>query len=163
MTCKDDKMMTAAAVNWLTQASFAPPLVVLGAKADAPSTAMVESSGLFCISVMETGQVPISSAFFKHVEPEGNKFGDIEFTLSPHGRPVLKDALAYFGASCARPSSWATTGSSSARSSKPACSAKASRLPWLRQASIMAVRHQATGDTQQAAFRIVLPVTCCRG
>ena len=39
------------------QASFAPPLVVLGAKADNPSTAMIESSGLFNINVLETGQV----------------------------------------------------------------------------------------------------------
>jgi flavin reductase (DIM6/NTAB) family NADH-FMN oxidoreductase RutF len=88
--------MTGAAVNWLTQASFSPPLVVLGAKADAPSTAMIESSGLFCINVLETGQVPLASAFFKHVEPNGNKFGDIEFSLSPNGLPVLKDALSYF-------------------------------------------------------------------
>ncbi len=39
--------------------------------------------------------MPIASAFFKHVEPEGNKFGDVEFTL-PNSLPVLKDALAYF-------------------------------------------------------------------
>jgi flavin reductase (DIM6/NTAB) family NADH-FMN oxidoreductase RutF len=96
MTVKDDKTMTGAAVNWLTQASFAPPLVVLGAKADAPSTAMIESSGLFCINVLETGQVPLASAFFKHVEPDGNKLGGAEFTLSPNGLPVLKDALSYF-------------------------------------------------------------------
>jgi flavin reductase (DIM6/NTAB) family NADH-FMN oxidoreductase RutF len=96
MTAKDDKTMTGAAVNWVTQASFQPPLVVLGAKSDAPSTGMIESSGLFCINVLETGQVPLASAFFKHVEPEGNKFGDIEFSLSPNGLPVLKDALSYF-------------------------------------------------------------------
>ncbi|HEX5142118.1 MAG TPA: flavin reductase family protein, partial [Dehalococcoidia bacterium] len=96
MTVKDDKTMTGAAVNWLTQASFSPPLVVLGAKADNPSTAMIESSGLFNINVLETGQVPLASAFFKHVEPDGNKFGDAEFSLSPNGLPVLKDALAYF-------------------------------------------------------------------
>ncbi|HLF77060.1 MAG TPA: flavin reductase family protein [Dehalococcoidia bacterium] len=96
MTVKDDKTMTGAAVNWLTQASFAPPLVVLGAKADAPSTGMIESSGMFCINVLETGQVPLASAFFKHVEPNGNKFGDAEFSLSPNGLPVLKDALSFF-------------------------------------------------------------------
>jgi flavin reductase (DIM6/NTAB) family NADH-FMN oxidoreductase RutF len=96
MTVKDDKTMTGAAVNWLTQASFSPPLVVLGAKADAPSTGMIESSGMFLINVLETGQVPLASAFFKHVEPNGNKLGDAEYTLSPNGLPVLKDALSYF-------------------------------------------------------------------
>lgn len=96
MTTKDDKTMTGAAVNWLTQASFQPPLVVLAAKADASSTGMIEKSGLFCINVLETGQTALASAFFKHVEPQGNKFGDIEFELSPNGLPVLKDALGYF-------------------------------------------------------------------
>jgi flavin reductase (DIM6/NTAB) family NADH-FMN oxidoreductase RutF len=96
MTVKDDKTMTGAAVNWLTQASFSPPLVVLGAKADNPSTAMIDSSGLFCINVLESGQVPLASAFFKHVEPEGNKLGRAEFTPSPNGLPLLKDALAWF-------------------------------------------------------------------
>jgi flavin reductase (DIM6/NTAB) family NADH-FMN oxidoreductase RutF len=96
MTVKDGEKMTGAAVNWLTQASFAPPLVVLGAKADAPSTAMIANSGKFLINVLETGQVPLASGFFKHVEPEGNKLGGAEFTPSPNGLPVLKDALAWW-------------------------------------------------------------------
>jgi flavin reductase (DIM6/NTAB) family NADH-FMN oxidoreductase RutF len=95
-TVKDGDKMTGAAVNWLTQASFAPPLVVLGSKAGTGSTDMIAKSGLFCINVLETGQVPLASAFFKHVEPEGNKLGGAEFTLSPNGLPVLKDALGYF-------------------------------------------------------------------
>jgi flavin reductase (DIM6/NTAB) family NADH-FMN oxidoreductase RutF len=95
-TVKDGDKMTGAAVNWLTQASFAPPLVVLGSKAGTSSTDMIAKSKLFCINVLETGQVPLASAFFKHVEPEGNKLGGAEFTLSPNGLPVLKDALGYF-------------------------------------------------------------------
>jgi flavin reductase (DIM6/NTAB) family NADH-FMN oxidoreductase RutF len=45
MTVKDERTMTGAAVNWVTQASFQPPLVVLGAKADTPSTAMIKAAG----------------------------------------------------------------------------------------------------------------------
>ena len=96
MTVKDGDKMTGAAVNWLTQASFAPPLVVLGAKADNPSTEMIANSGMFLINVLESGQVPLASAFFKHVEPEGNKLGGAEFTPSPNGLPVLTDGLAWF-------------------------------------------------------------------
>ena len=96
MTIKDDDKVNGAAVNWLTQASFAPPLVVLGSKADTESTDMIAKSGLFCINVLEAGQVPLASAFFKHVEATDHKFGEIEFTDSPNGLPVLKDALGYF-------------------------------------------------------------------
>jgi flavin reductase (DIM6/NTAB) family NADH-FMN oxidoreductase RutF len=93
---KDDGKVTAFAANWLTQASFAPPLVVMGAKAGTSSTAAVQKSGLFCVNVIESGGVALASKFFAHVEPEGNKFGDVEFELSPNGCPVLKDALGYF-------------------------------------------------------------------
>ena len=94
---KDDSgKVNAFAANWLTQASFKPPLVVMAAKADAPSTAQIEQSKVFCVNVIETGGTALASKFFGHVEPEGNKFGDVEFELSPNGCPVLKDAIAYF-------------------------------------------------------------------
>ena len=51
---------------------------------------------MFCINVLEAGQVPLASAFFKHVEAADHKFGEIEFSDSPNGLPVLKDALGYF-------------------------------------------------------------------
>lgn len=93
---KNDETVTAFAGNWLTQASFAPPLVVLGAKAGTSSKEMIDQSGLFCVNVLEAGSTALASKFFAHVEPDGNKFGDVEFSLSPNGCPVLKDALAYF-------------------------------------------------------------------
>ena len=34
MTAENDGEVAAATVNWVTQTSFAPPLVVVGAKAD---------------------------------------------------------------------------------------------------------------------------------
>ena len=93
---KDGDKVTAAAVNWLTQASFAPPLVVLGSKAGTGSTDMIEKSGVFCVNVLEAGSKDLASKFFAHVEAEGNKFGAVEFSLSPNGCPVLKDALGWF-------------------------------------------------------------------
>lgn len=88
--------VNAFAANWLTQASFAPPLVVLGAKAGTDSCTMVGESGLFCVNVLETGSKDLASKFFAHVEAVDGKFGDVPFSLSPNGCPVLDDALAYF-------------------------------------------------------------------
>jgi flavin reductase (DIM6/NTAB) family NADH-FMN oxidoreductase RutF len=93
---KDGDKLTASAVNWVTQASFAPPLVVFASKKDTGTTDMIENSGFFCVNVLETGAKDLASKFFRHVEPEGNKFGDVEFSLSPNGLPVLNDALGYF-------------------------------------------------------------------
>jgi flavin reductase (DIM6/NTAB) family NADH-FMN oxidoreductase RutF len=96
VTTKDGDNVTGAAVNWLTQASFQPPLVVLGSKAGTGSTEMIENSGLFLVNVLETGATPLASKFFAHVEAQDEKFGDVEFTRSPNGLPVLKDALGWF-------------------------------------------------------------------
>ena len=96
VSMKDGDNVTAAAINWVTQASFAPPLVVLGAKAGTSSTDMIEKSGLFCVNVLEAGSKDLASKFFAHVEANGNKFGDVEFEPSPNGLPVLKDGIAYF-------------------------------------------------------------------
>jgi flavin reductase (DIM6/NTAB) family NADH-FMN oxidoreductase RutF len=93
---KDGSTVNAFAANWLTQASFKPPLVVVAAKADAPSTAQIENGKVFCVNVIEAGGTALASKFFGHVEAEGNKFGDVAFSLSPNGCPVLKDALGYF-------------------------------------------------------------------
>ena len=47
---------TAATVNWVTQASFNPPLVVVGIKKDSGSHAMVKDSKKFALSMLAAGQ-----------------------------------------------------------------------------------------------------------
>jgi flavin reductase (DIM6/NTAB) family NADH-FMN oxidoreductase RutF len=92
----DGDAVNAFAANWLTQASFAPPLIAMAAKGGQASTNMIESSGIFNVNVLESGQTALATKFFSPMERVGNKFGDIEFSLSPNGCPVLTDALAYF-------------------------------------------------------------------
>ena len=82
--------------NWLTQASFAPPLVAMAAKAGQAGTNMLEGSGVFCVNVLETGQTELATKFFSPMERVGNKFGDIAFRLSENGCPILEQALAFF-------------------------------------------------------------------
>jgi flavin reductase (DIM6/NTAB) family NADH-FMN oxidoreductase RutF len=96
VSTRDGDAVNAFAANWLTQASFTPPLIAMAAKAGQASTNMIESSGIFNVNVLESGQTALATKFFSPMERVGNKFGDIEFSLSPNGCPVLKDALAYF-------------------------------------------------------------------
>ncbi len=85
---------TAATVNWVTQASFAPPLVVVGIKKDSGSHALVKDSQVFTLSILETGQKSIAGFFFRHVEPKDGKFGSIAFELGANGAPIISDAPA---------------------------------------------------------------------
>jgi flavin reductase (DIM6/NTAB) family NADH-FMN oxidoreductase RutF len=89
-----DGKATAATVNWVTQASFNPPLVAVGIKKDSGSHAMVKESKLFALSILSSGQKAIAGAFFRHVEPKDGKFGDYSFQSGANGAPIITDAPA---------------------------------------------------------------------
>ncbi len=85
---------TVATVNWVTQASFNPPLVVVGVKKDSGAHAMVKESKAFALSMLGTGQKAIAGAFFRHVEPKDGKFGDYAYENGSNGAPIVSDAPA---------------------------------------------------------------------
>ena len=85
---------TVATVNWVTQASFNPPLVVVGIKKDSGCHAMVKDSKAFALSMLGSGQKGIAGAFFRHVEPKDGKFGDFAYETGKNGAPIVSDAPA---------------------------------------------------------------------
>jgi flavin reductase (DIM6/NTAB) family NADH-FMN oxidoreductase RutF len=85
---------TVATVNWVTQAGFNPPLVVVGIKKDSGSHAMVKDSKAFALSMLGSGQKGIAGAFFRHVEPKDGKFGDFVYETGKNGAPIVSDAPA---------------------------------------------------------------------
>ena len=85
---------TVATVNWVTQASFNPPLVVVGVKKDSGSHAIIKESKKFALSMLASGQKGIAGAFFRHVEPKDGKFGDFAYETGKNGAPIVSDAPA---------------------------------------------------------------------
>lgn len=93
---RNGEAVTLATVNWTTQASFKPPLVVVGLKEGSGAHAMVKASRTFALSFLGTGQKAHAFAFFKHVEPQGATMGGFAFERGPHtGCPVVSDAPAW--------------------------------------------------------------------
>lgn len=93
---KDDSGVNAFAGNWLTQTSFEPPLVALAVKAGTRSQKQIAASRVFSVNVLEAGQKDMVTAFFRALEPEGNKLAGYEFETGTTGCPLFKDALSYF-------------------------------------------------------------------
>ena len=53
MTVEDDSgNLGAATVNWVTQTAFAPPLIVVGVKADSGTYAAVKAAGKFALNML---------------------------------------------------------------------------------------------------------------
>ena len=82
------KEATASTINWVTQASFSPPLVVVGVKDGTATLERIKADKVFSVSVLGSGQKDMAFAFFKHVEPEGNPLGGYAYETKSTGTPV---------------------------------------------------------------------------
>ncbi len=87
---------TASTVNWVTQASFAPPLVVVGVKDGTVTFDRIKADKQFAVSVLGAGQKEMAFAFFKHVEPENNTLGSYAYVTKATGCPIFVDAPAWW-------------------------------------------------------------------
>ena len=91
----DGEDVNGFTASWVMQASFKPPLVVNCVNTGSTSHAMVKSSGVFALSVLEDGQKELAAKFFKPLRRVGNKFEDVEFYTAETGCPIIKDSLGY--------------------------------------------------------------------
>ncbi|MEM6445299.1 MAG: flavin reductase family protein [Cyanobacteria bacterium J06642_2] len=92
---KDGDEVNGFTASWVMQASFKPPLVVNCVKQNSRSHAMIETSQVFALSVLESGQKDLAQKFFQPLRRVGNKFEDVEFYQNETGCPIIKDSLGY--------------------------------------------------------------------
>jgi flavin reductase (DIM6/NTAB) family NADH-FMN oxidoreductase RutF len=96
VTAKSGDELAAAGVNWITQASFEPPLVVVALKTDNDSHRLVEASGAFAVNVLGADQLDVGKAFFRTSSVEGTTINGYGFEPGPEtGCPLIVD-LAYW-------------------------------------------------------------------
>ncbi len=96
VTSKHGDTLSAMTVNWITQASFDPPMLALAVEHDSHSRQIIEASGVFAVNIYETGQRnfagQLGRTFAKHPE----KITDIPWKPGPAtGCPLLDEALAW--------------------------------------------------------------------
>ncbi len=95
-TSRAGSKIAAGTINWLSQASFDPPLVMAGIKADSSLHKMIEISKAFAIHVVGTSQKKMATAFFKTANVNGNTIHGYAFEEGKTGAPLLVDAPAFF-------------------------------------------------------------------
>jgi flavin reductase (DIM6/NTAB) family NADH-FMN oxidoreductase RutF len=90
----DDGTVAAATVNWVTQTAFAPPLVVVGVKADSGAYATARKSGSFALNMLGKGQQGIAFAFFKPTQVADGTLSGQPYRRGSTGSPILTNAPA---------------------------------------------------------------------
>ena len=91
----EDGRVAASTVNWVTQSSFEPPLVVVGVKADSGAHEIIKESRSFALNVLGKGQQDLAFAFFKALERDGDSIGGEAFSIGSSGSPILANAAAF--------------------------------------------------------------------
>jgi flavin reductase (DIM6/NTAB) family NADH-FMN oxidoreductase RutF len=95
LTAESPAGTAAATVNWVTQASFAPPLVAVGVKADSLTHAIIKESNAFALNVLGKGQQALAFTFFKTAQREGSTISGEPFRAGATGSPILSNAPAF--------------------------------------------------------------------
>ena len=89
-----DGRLAAATVNWVTQASFEPPLVVVGVKTGSSPHSIIPETKSFALSILGKGQGNVAYAFFKPAQREGDRIGGEPVRAGKTGSPILVNAPA---------------------------------------------------------------------
>lgn len=89
----DGTEISSGTVNWVTQTSFAPPLVVVGVKGDSHLHANIKDSGVFAVNVLGKDQKDLAFTFFKPATVEGNTISGQPFEKAPNTGTALLTAL----------------------------------------------------------------------
>jgi flavin reductase (DIM6/NTAB) family NADH-FMN oxidoreductase RutF len=85
----------AATVNFVTQTSFAPPLVAVAVKADSGAYAVIKKSRAFVLNMLGKGQQGPAFTFFKPATRDGDKIsGEPVRKGAATGQPILVNAPA---------------------------------------------------------------------
>jgi flavin reductase (DIM6/NTAB) family NADH-FMN oxidoreductase RutF len=95
LTAASGDRVAAGTVNWVTQASFEPPLVAVGVKTDSHAHALIKESKAFALNVLGKGQQAMAYTFFKTADRQGPTISGEPFRPGATGAPVLTNAPAY--------------------------------------------------------------------
>ena len=92
---RQDSQLNAFTGTWLTQVSFAPPLVALGIKKDSHSFEMIKHARVFSVNLLGKDQKAIAEHFVKPAAVVGEKLKEVRHRAGKTGAPILEDAIAF--------------------------------------------------------------------
>jgi flavin reductase (DIM6/NTAB) family NADH-FMN oxidoreductase RutF len=96
LTSQDkSEQVAAAAVNWVTQTSFKPPLVSVAVRGDSFVHQVIQESGVFALNALGKGQGATAFAFFKPTVREGMILSGEPFHFGETGSPLIDSAVGY--------------------------------------------------------------------
>lgn len=92
----DNEEIAAGTVNWVSQASFQPPLIMAAVKGDSHLHTVIEASRHFALNVLGADQQSIAQDFFRKSQRDGQSLNGHLFEPGPQtGAPLLEELPAW--------------------------------------------------------------------
>ncbi len=85
----------AFTANWLSQAAFEPPMVMLAVENDGKSIDLIRASGVFTINVFAAGQREFAGRLGRSFARNPGKLDGVAYRLGANGCPILDDTLGF--------------------------------------------------------------------
>jgi flavin reductase (DIM6/NTAB) family NADH-FMN oxidoreductase RutF len=95
VSCANEGEVNIFTANWLTQASFDPPLLAVSVENVSKSLPMILRSRIFTVNVLRSGGRELAGKLGKSALQHPEKLSTIAFHLGANGCPILDDALAW--------------------------------------------------------------------
>src|SRR5260370_25350017 len=94
VSCADEGEVNIFTANWLTQASFEPPLLAISVENDSKSLPMIQRSRKFTVNVLRSGQRELAGKPGKAAMQHPDKLVGAACIPGSTRRPVLPDPLS---------------------------------------------------------------------
>lgn len=95
VSCANEGEVNVFTANWLTQASFDPPFLVVSVENKSKSLPMILRSRKFTVNIFRSGDRELAGKLGKSALQHPDKLANITFHPGPNGCPILEDALAW--------------------------------------------------------------------
>jgi flavin reductase (DIM6/NTAB) family NADH-FMN oxidoreductase RutF len=95
VSCADEGEVNAFTANWLSQASFDPPLLMVSVENASRSLPMILHSHIFTVNVLRSGGRDLAGKLGKSAIQHPDKLLGVDYQLGANGCPILHEALAW--------------------------------------------------------------------
>ncbi|MEJ7653596.1 MAG: flavin reductase family protein [Chloroflexia bacterium] len=96
ITVADGGEANGFTANWITQASFEPPMVVFAMENDSRSIDMIERSTAFAVNILPAGTRELAGKLGRSSQQNPDKLADVEHEPGPAtGSPILAESAGW--------------------------------------------------------------------
>lgn len=94
-TARDGESCAAGTINWVSQSSFDPPLIMAGIQLDSSLHQAIAASRAFALHIVGKTQKDFAMRFFRTAKHEGDTLHGFRFEAGVTGAPLLLDLPAW--------------------------------------------------------------------